>query len=254
MTLNTDRQQQIARFVSERQRATVEELSAQFSVSEATIRRDLEKLQHSGAVRRAHGGAIAVERAAPEPPVVLRLREASEQKVRIGAAAAELIHDGETVFLGSGTTTQEVARHLGDKRGLTVITNALNIANVIAGYPDMALIITGGLLRGSELSMIGHLAEQALRDLRPEKVIMGIRALDTAEGLTNEYGSETMIDRLVIRSAPQVIVVADSSKFGKVSTLVVAPITSVHTLVTDGAAPAEQVAALRRQGVRVIQA
>jgi DeoR family transcriptional regulator of aga operon len=249
--LNAERQQQIAALVNEQGRATVEELSEQFGVSEATIRRDLEKLTGLGTVRRARGGALALPTAEPEPPIMRRASEYAEAKQRIGRAAAELVRDGETIFLGSGTTTQEVARHLGGRRDLKVITNALNIANVLAAFPEVSTIIVGGLLRNSELSMIGYLAEQALRDLRADKVIMGIRAVSVEHGLTNELGPETSTDRAIVRAAPELIVVADHSKLGRVATVAVAPLSAVHTLVTSAEAPAAIVEELRRQGLRV---
>lgn len=254
MTLNADRQQQIVQFVQRRGRATVEELSAQFGVSEATIRRDLEKLDGQGTIRRAHGGAVPIERALPEPPVLRRAAEHAAEKQRIGQAAARLIGDGQTIVLGSGSTTLAVAQHLAGRRDLKVITNALNIANALAGQPEIATILTGGLLRASELSMIGHLTEQALRELRADTAIMGIRALSAADGLTNDYGVETAIDRAIIRSAARLIVVADHSKLGRVATAVIAPITAVHTLVTSDLANPTIVAELRRLGITVVLA
>ena len=254
MLLNTERRQQIAQFIRERKRATVAELSGHFGVSEATIRRDLEKLDSQGEIRRAHGGALAVERAAPEPPVVHRLVENQEEKRRIGQAAVQLIQDGEVIFLGSGTTTLEVARNLDDRKNLTVITNAVNIVNQLAGKQNITVIVTGGLFRHSELSLIGHITEQALKELRADKVIMGMRAISIEEGLTNDYLPETMTDRMIIQFAPEVILVADHSKFGKVSTALVAPITSVNKIVTDAGTPPQIVADLRARGIEVIVA
>jgi len=254
MLLNTERQQQIVQFIRERKRATVAELSERFGVSEATIRRDLEKLDGQGEIRRAHGGAVTVERAAPEPPVVHRMVENQEEKRRIGQAAAQLVQDGDVIFLGSGTTTLEVARNLDGKENLTVITNALNIANQLAGKQNITVIVTGGLLRHSELSLIGHLTEQALKELRADKVIMGMRAISIEEGLTNDYLPETKTDRTIIQFAPEVILVADHSKFGKVSTALVAPITSVNKIVTDAGTPPQVVADLRAMGIEVIVA
>jgi len=254
MLLNTGRRQQIAQFVKERKQATVAELSEHFDVSEATIRRDLEKLDSEGEIRRAHGGAVAVERAAPEPPVVHRMVENEEEKRRIGRAAAQLVQDGEVIFLGSGTTTLEVARNLDDKENLTVITNALNIANQLADKQNISMIVTGGLLRHSELSLIGHIAEQALKELRADKVIMGMRAISIEEGLTNDYLPETMTDRAIVDFSSEVILVADHSKFGKVSTALVAPVTSVNKIVTDAGTSPQIVADLRGRGIEVIVA
>ncbi|MBC7264753.1 MAG: DeoR/GlpR transcriptional regulator [Chloroflexi bacterium] len=250
--LSAERQREILRLIRERRRATVAELSERFGVSPATVRRDLDALEDEGVIRRSHGGAVVAERATPEPPIIQRMMENEEEKRRIGQAAAKLIQDGETIFLGSGTTTFEVARHLTGKKNLTVITNALNIVNLLADQPEITVVVTGGLLRHSELSMIGHITEQTLKELRANKVIMGMRAISVQDGLTSDYLPETMTDRAIIQSASEVILVADHSKFGKVSTVLVAPVTAVHKVVTDSAAPSDIVAELRRLGIEVI--
>ncbi|MGQ9494129.1 MAG: DeoR/GlpR family DNA-binding transcription regulator [Anaerolineae bacterium] len=252
--LNTERKQAIRLLIRERGRATVAELSKHFGVSPATVRRDLDALEDEGVILRAHGGAVVAERALPEPPIIQRMKENEEEKKRIGKAAAELIQDGETIFLGSGTTTFEVARNLTGKKNLTVITNALNIVNLLAEQPDITVVVAGGLLRHSELSMIGFITEQALKELRANKVIMGMRAISVHDGLTSDYLPEIMTDRAIMRSAPEVILVADHSKLEKVSTVLVAPITAVHKIVTDAAAPAEVVAELQALGIEVILA
>lgn len=252
--LKEERKRKISQFIKENKKATVAELSRLFGVSESTIRRDLEELDEQGIIQRAHGGAIIAERAAPEPPIIQRMAENEEEKRRIGRAAAELVRDGETVFLGSGTTTLEVARNLVDRDDLTVITNALNIANLFAGKPNITVIVVGGLLRHSELSMIGYITEQVLKELHADKVIMGIRAISVQDGLTNDYLPETMTDRAIINFSSEVILVADHTKFGKVSTVLVAPVTSVDKIVTDTAAPPEIIKELGELGIEVILA
>src|SRR5512143_414943 len=119
------RQEQILRLIELQQQATVDDLCRTFSISMATARRDLEALARQGKLKRVHGGALAIRRAPPEPPVLQRETEQIEEKRRIGALAASLVHDGETIFLSSGSTALEVAHHLGDCHDLTVITNSL---------------------------------------------------------------------------------------------------------------------------------
>ena len=250
--LREERKRKISHFIKEKEKATVAELSNLFGVSESTIRRDLEELDGQGEIQRAHGGAVAVERSAPEPPVVHRMAESEEEKRKIGRAAAQLVQDGEVIFLGSGTTTLEVARHLDDKNDLTVITNALNVANQLAGKQNVTVIVIGGLLRHSELSLVGHITEQALKELRADKVIMGMRAISIKEGLTNDYLPETMTDRAIINFAPEIIVVADHSKLGRVSTAYVAPVKQITALVTDARADPIFLNCLREMGIRVI--
>ncbi len=254
MQLTTERLQQIEHIIAERQHVRVTELSEHLGVSEPTIRRDLQKLEAMGRVRRAHGGATAVEQAMPEPPVLQRIAECTQEKRRIGQAAAQLVQDGETIFLGSGTTTLEVARHLDGKKRLTVITNALTIANQLVGNEEITLIITGGVLRHSEFSMIGHIVEQTLKELRADKVIVSIPAASIEEGLTNANLLETMTDRVILQFAHEVILVADHTKFGRAATGIVAPITAVHKIVTDDQLPVETIKQLQKLGITVIQA
>jgi len=254
MQLNDERLQQIEYMIKERQHVRVAELSIHFGVSEPTIRRDLHKLATMGRVKRAHGGAIAAEQVLPEPPIVQRFLEHAEEKQHIGQAAAQLVHDGETIFLGSGTTTLEVARSLEGKKNLTIITNAVNIINQLADNTEITLIITGGVLRHSEYSMIGHIVEQTLKDLRADKAIVSMRGVSIEEGLTNENLLETITDRVIIQCARELILVADHSKFGRVTTGVVAPITAVHTIVTDKQTSEETIKQLRDLAIVVIQA
>ena len=249
---NVERQERMLRFVEQRQRVTVADICDQFGVSVATARRDLEALAERGRVRRVHGGALAIHRAPPELPALQRAGEQADQKRRIGQAAAALVADGETLFLSSGTTTLEVARSLRSQRHLTVITNSLLALNELADTPEITLVGLGGLLRRSEMSFIGHITEQALAEVRADKVIIGIRAIDAEQGLTNDFLPETMTDRAIMRIAREVIVVADHSKCGRVSAAFVAPLSAMRTLVTDSGTPPEFVDALTAQGIRVL--
>jgi len=249
---NVERQERMLRFVEQRQRVTVADICDQFGVSVATARRDLEVLAERSSVRRVHGGALAIHRAPPELPALQRAGEQAAEKRRIGQAAAALVADGETLFLSSGTTTLEVARSLRSQRHLTVITNSLLALNELADTPEITLVGLGGLLRRSEMSFIGHITEQALAEVRADKVIIGIRAIDAEQGLTNDFLPETMTDRAIMRIAREVIVVADHSKCGRVSAAFVAPLSAMRTLVTDSGTPPEFVDALTAQGIRVL--
>ncbi len=251
---NVERQQAIVRWLEQHQRITVAEICQIFGVSEATARRDLETLASQGVVQRVWGGAILSKPASPEPPLLERAREQAEAKARIGRAAAALVQDNESVFLGSGTTVLEVARHLRTRAGLTVITNSLPVINVLAHVPDLTLISLGGILRPSELSFIGHITEQALAEVRAEKVIIGIRAISLEHGLTNDYLPETLTDRAILRVGRQVIVVADHTKLGVVASAYLAPLEVMDILVTDRDADPDFVQTLRARGIEVILA
>lgn len=248
-----ERHDQLVDFISRRQRVTVAEIAERFAISVATVRRDLDVLAEQGDVERFHGGARISHTAPPELPVLQRQTVQARAKRNIGQAAAELVQDGDTVCLGSGTTTLQVANHLRNHRNLTIITNSVLVINALSDVPDITIVGLGGLMRQSEMSLIGHITERGLAEVHADKVIMGIRAIDIQHGLTNDYLPETMTDRAVLGIGREVIIVADHSKCGRVSTAFVAPVTAVHTLVTDNKAPADFTQDLEELGVRIIQ-
>jgi len=251
-TPTPERQKQILSLLIKQGRLSVTEIVEQFSISEATVRRDLESLASQGKAQRVHGGVIAVEQAPPELPILEREGEQTDEKVRIGRAAAELIADGEAVFLGSGTTVLEVARNLRNRKSLTVITNSLPVLNMLAGIKEITVISLGGMLRESELSFIGHITEQALAELRADRVIMGTRGLSLEHGLTNDYLQETLTDRAILKIGREVIIVADYSKVNRVSTALLASFKSMNTFVTDAKSDKKFVQALKKQDIKVI--
>ncbi len=246
-----ERQKQILSLLSRQGRLSVAEVVRQFSISQATARRDLGLLASQGKAQRVHGGVIAIEHAPPELPILERTSAESVEKARIGRAAAERIADKDTVFISSGTTALEVARNLRG-RCLTVITNSLPVLNMLAGERDITVISLGGMLRDSELSFIGHITEQALAEVRVDKVIMGTRALSLEHGLTNDYMQETLTDRAILKIGREVIIVADHTKANRVSTVRLAPLKSVHILITDLQADKKFIQALKGQGITVL--
>jgi DeoR family transcriptional regulator, aga operon transcriptional repressor len=247
-----DRQTNIVSRLSRQGRLSVAEIVEQFRVSEATARRDLETLADQGKIQRVHGGALPIIQAPPELPILQREQEQFFEKQRIGQAAAALVRNGETIFLGSGTTVLEVARNLRSHQNLTVITNSLPVMNTLSGLPGITLIALGGMLRPSELSFIGHITEQALAEVRADKVIIGVHAISIENGLTNDYLPETMTDRAILKAGREVIVAADHSKVNAVATAFLAPLTSIHTLVTDAATPNDFRSALAATGIQII--
>ena len=247
-----ERQKQILSLLLQQGRLSVTEIVTQFSISEATARRDLESLASQGKAQRVHGGVIAVEQAPPELPILERENEQAEEKARIGRAAAGLVANHETVFLGSGTTVLEIARNLRDRRDLTVITNSLPVLNMLAGRKEITVVSLGGMLRESELSFIGHITEQALVEVRADKVFVGTRGVSLEHGLTNDYLQETLTDRAILKSGHEVIIVADHTKINRVATVLLAPLSQMNTFVTDSNADKKFVQALKRQGIQVL--
>jgi DeoR/GlpR family transcriptional regulator of sugar metabolism len=248
----TDRQIQILQLVERNQRISVGDICTTFNVSTATARRDLDALASEGKVQRVHGGAISSNQTQPEQPILQRQREQADEKIRIGQVAAALVQDGETVFLGSGTTVLEVARSLRGRRNFTVITNSLPVINTLAGIEGITVICLGGMVRDSELSFIGHIAEQTLAEVRADKVFIGTRAISLEYGLTHEYLPETMTDRAILKAGKEIVVLADHTKFGHAATVLLAPLERIHTIVTDEQPPRDFADTVKRKGIRLV--
>jgi DeoR family transcriptional regulator, aga operon transcriptional repressor len=247
-----ERQQRLLEYIQQVGRVSVQRIADIFSVSLATARRDLNDLADQGKVQRVHGGAIALKLGIPEPPVLLRESQQMDEKRRIARAAAGLVRDGETIFISSGTTALEVARCLTERSNLTVITNSIPVINLLGCLPALNVVVPGGMVRTSEQSLIGHITEQALAELRADKVIFGIRSIHPEHGLTNDYLPEIMTDRMILKIGRQVIVVADFTKLGRESMAQVAPLASVDLLITDANADAEMLEQIRGAGVQVM--
>lgn len=252
--LSAERHRLLLEFIKKEKNVSITKVCEQFSISEATARRDLDLLAEHGLVERVHGGAVAKEYRLGEPPVLLRENEQFQEKKRIALAASTLINDGETVFLGSGTTVAEVAKNLVNRKNITVVTNSILVINNLIEYPEITLIVLGGILRQSEFSLIGHLTNEALSGLRADKVIIGIHSIDTKYGLTSGYMPEIVTDRAILGIGKQIIVVADHTKCGRVSIAFLAPVNIVNILVTDQAVSEKFESEITSQGVKIIKA
>jgi DeoR family transcriptional regulator of aga operon len=251
--LKGERHRKILQSIDGRKELTVRLLSQEFGVSEMTIRRDLTELDSMGLLQRIHGGALnrASKHPIDEPPILERARENSDEKDRIGRAAAGLIKDGEKVFLSSGTTTLAIARAIKGRNNLTVITNALNIANELISSHGITLILIGGFLRRTELSLIGHFTEAALKGLRVDKVLFGIRGIDPVHGLTSDNLQELITDQAILQISKTIIIVADHTKFGKVAAIRTAPLNAASRIISGVETPPEFVDVVRKMGVEV---
>lgn len=252
---NLERQNQIYSIIRTKERIDIEEICQLFSVSRSTARRDLDELEERHLVERFHGGAVSrTNNIDSDLPIPNRSKVQSLEKKRIGIATAKLIQDGDTVFLASGTTVLEVARNLRNHKNLQVITNSLPVLNLLSENSEINLVCLGGVLRRSELSFTGHIAETTLEEIRVDKVILGIYALNLSDGITHCFVQETMTDRFIIKAGRQIIVVADHTKLNRSATAIVAPIAQIDTLVTGNEADLEFIQALTNEGVNVIQA
>ncbi|MCL4396609.1 MAG: DeoR/GlpR family DNA-binding transcription regulator [Chloroflexi bacterium] len=248
----SQRQRRIIEISQTQSTLSVPDIANLFSVSEMTIRRDLRQLDHAGLLRRIHGGAIADRGRSYEPAYMTRAGEQTKQKEAIGRYAAGLVAEGDSIVLDVGTTTLEIARCLAGMQNLTILTSSLRIANVLADSPGVRLIVTGGVLRSGEQSLVGHLAERALQDFHVDKALIGVGGIDPQNGLTEFNLEDSLVKRVIVEHAKKVIVATDSSKLGRTCLNSVAPLARVDVVVTDEAASPAIVNSIRQKGIDVI--
>ena len=261
--LTAERRAAIARMVAQGGVARVAALADRFAVDASTIRRDLAALERRGQLRRVHGGAVAVE-AAPPAALVDVGRQAETRggalspAVRIGQTAAGLMADGETVFLGPGTLTLEVARALvtspSARAGLTVVTNGLEVAHWVARHSAFTVIVTGGQVQGSDLGLEGALTRAALASLRADHVVMELGGVSAVEGVTDDSLSQAEVARTLFRTGAETIVLVPPERVGRVAAAFVAPASDVDVVVTAREAASPYLWDLTELGVRVIMA
>ena len=215
----------------------VAELAGRFGASAATVRRDLQRLEEQRMLSRTHGGAVSRD-VLYELPLRYKAARHQTEKKRIAAEAAARVADGAVIGLTGGTTTTEVARCIVDRRGITVVTNALNIAGELAIRADLKLVVTGGTARAESYELVGPVAEQALERLNLDIAFVGVDGITVQAGLTTHHEIEAHTNRTMIDRARRVVVVTDSSKLGRVAFAQICPIGEVDELITDeGAAP-----------------
>ncbi|MCX6621392.1 MAG: DeoR/GlpR family DNA-binding transcription regulator [Acidobacteria bacterium] len=252
--LTEDRRRRVVDKVQQSGSATVEELSKLFGVSAVTIRSDLAALEEIRALVRSHGGAVRPIEMVEDYPLRLKETVHQNEKRRIGQKAAELVRPGQTIVLDAGTTTVQLARSLKTQslNPLTVITNALNVANELVDMPDLTLIMVGGLLRPFSRSFVGPQAEHMLLGLHADQFFLAVDGIDPAEGIFTPGLLEVELKSLMLRISTKVTVVADGSKFGRRSLCRISAIDRIDRLVTDSHAPEAMVEELRHRGIEVL--
>ena len=244
------RHQMILQALRLRSPVLVGQLADALDCSEMTVRRDLESLERSGGLRRVHGGAASVFLSAEETPYGIRALERSDAKAAIGAAAASLLADGETVILDGGTTAMEVARALRSRR-LTVMPLALRPVFELHECPDIKLLLPGGEVRPGELSLTGGLTESSFSQLRFDTCVIGPCGIDAKAGITTHFLAETAVKRAAAQCSQRVIAVADSSKLGRVAFGHVCDLDEIDIVLTDAGADQQRVEELRATGVDI---
>ncbi len=249
--LAEERRQKLLSLTAERGRARIAELAETFGVSEMTIHRDVQFLEQQGLVRKMHGGVAHV--GVQETPYRERIVQQHAQKQAIARTAANLIQPGATIYLSPGTTTTEIARAL-PREGLTVITNSLPIAQELMGTTELEVVLTGGSVRRHAEALVGEAAEASIERMFINLAFIGVTGMDIEGGLTVYSESEARVLHQVLRAARKTVIVSDSSKWGKVMGPLVAPLSNVHTIITDSKLSVEAARYLEQHDVSVIRA
>ena len=245
------RQDMIIQIIKDRRIVRVDELSEHLHVTEMTIRRDLQVLEKRGVLERTHGGAVYSDRVHLEPPYTQKTQQHQREKEAIGRLASTLIAEGDTVFVNSGTTTLQFLRHLSVSRA-RIVTN--NPWIPLEPLPEgIKILLTGGELRRESFTLVGEAAIQSVNKVFGTKAIIGVDGFSLKHGITTPVQEEALLNGLMIEQTHgEVIVVADSSKFGKVSNFLTAQASSVDTVVTDAGLDEQYREGLQRLGIRVL--
>jgi DeoR/GlpR family transcriptional regulator of sugar metabolism len=234
--LAANRHEEIIKLINKDRFVKVSQLSKMFDVSEETIRRDLDKLERDGLLKKLHGGAVPMDIANVEgiKPVMERMEEHAKEKALIARLALELIDEGDTLILDSGSTTLQLARILDNKK-VTVITNDIGIAYELSTKENVSLIVTGGNLNSKSLSMVGTETAKYLSSFNVNKVFLSASGIKPSKGFTASNNSDAVIKKVMIGSGDKVICLAVHSKVGRVSLVSFADFKDIDIIITDRA-------------------
>lgn len=212
--IKMERQEKILHLLNEKRYATVSDLAKTLYVANITVRRDLEEMEHSGLLQRCHGGAMLLEHENREVPFAVRDKENSLAKNQIARKAAELIHDGDTVFLDASSTASHIVDHIDGKKNLTIITNSIHVMEKLRGR-DVRCYLTGGVLLENSHALVGRIAEETISTLYADICFFSSQGV-TEEGIVTDFSEEeTRLRKCMIKNAKKSIFLYDRSKLGK---------------------------------------
>lgn len=250
--LAEERREQIQGLLKSYNSLSIKDLANKFSVSASTIRRDLQRLEKKKLLRRTHGGAVSSKLIKKELNFNMKKEVNVEDKKKIAILASDLISNGDTIFIESGSTCIQLCFNLANKRNLTIITNSCDIALAAnMANPETKIFLTGGFMKPDTHSLIGHLAESSLQQFKIEKAFIGITAIDIKEGITTVDYTEAYTKRQIINAAKVSIGLADNSKFNKVCLNYVCPVEDVGMIVTDTNTDSALIERIREIGIQV---
>ncbi|ABP66604.1 transcriptional regulator, DeoR family [Caldicellulosiruptor saccharolyticus DSM 8903] len=250
--LAIERRQKIMAMLNENKSVLVPELAKLFNVTEETIRRDLEKLEKEGLLKRTYGGAVLVENYNVDIPFEFRNVTNIEGKKQIALTLIKYIEDGDTLVMDSSTSALQVAKLLKTKKKITVITNSEQIVNELKVFEDIKVISTGGTLRNRSLSLVGPIAENTLKSLNANKAIISCKGFDIEKGFTESNELEAQVKKMMIEIADQIYMIVDHTKMNKIALVNIATLDDVDFIFTDKVLPPSQENAIREKNVEIV--
>lgn len=252
MLFEEERKSKLVQHLQQNGRASVQELSTLFDVSESTIRRDLKELEDARLLKRTHGGAVCLESVNFEPNVLEKEDQFKQEKEKIGAAAFELIHEGDSIFLDSGTTTLQLAKELRKAQlRVTVITNSIIVLNELRDARHLEVSMVGGIMRAETLAFVGPMAERCMEMITVDKAFIATNGLDLKHGITTPNLIEAATKRKMLQIAKEVILLCDHSKVGKVTYAKVADLNEIDHCIIDGQLDVTVAEKIKKQHVKL---
>ncbi len=251
--LAVERRNKIEQIINKEKSVLVVELAKQFEVTTETIRGDLEKLEKQGVLVRTYGGAMIAESSEPELAITERDTVNYEGKQRIGQRAAQLIKDGETIFLDASTSAWHLARYIKVKRGLTVITNADKIVSELSSCDHIHTICTGGQLTARNMSFVGRTAEKTIREnYYANKFFFSCKGITLSRGLVDSSEAEAEIKKAMLDLSESAIFLCDKNKIGKLGVPQIAGLDRIDCFITDAKLSEEWTEALAKKDVKLL--
>ena len=250
-----DRQRRILEYINQNRTARLQELALYFHISEATARRDLDELSRQGAIIRTHGGAMRVEKStAYETLYQERMNQQQPEKERIAIRAAQMVKNGDTVFIDAGTTAFSIAKALSHLERITIITNDLFTAAQLELKPSCKVMVTGGMRRSGFHELVGAVAEDFIRSTHADIAFIGVDGIDLMGNVCSSNFEEMGVKRMMLRTANRSVIVADHQKIGHTALVRICDLKDADLLICDNGIPSEQLKKLRKVARDIILA
>lgn len=246
------RQRSLLNVINESDYASIHDLAVRTNVSEATIRRDLDELSNHGFIGRVHGGAVRLASTSYERFHSEKMQIMTDEKRMIAKAAAQMVHEGNSIFLDSGSTTLFIANELTSIKNLTIVTDNMDVAYSVKFDPSTNVILTGGLCRRDYSAVVGSLAEESIRRFRVDIAFAACDAVDPKIGIYNVNYLEIGVKKEIVHCGKKTVLVADHTKFGSCALAFICSLDEIDCIITDTALDKEYAQEISDKGIELL--